>query len=310
MVMQSPREYTLPGGIAVRRTQPACGAELAGIDLAEIGEEQAESIRRALFAHGVIFFRGQGHLTFDQHLALAQIFGTPVRDGPDPQRPQITPVRSRAGSREGTASHWHVDGCYQQNATSVSVLRAISPSDFGGDTCFSSSVAAYAGLPDELKAEIDGLRYYTCLADRMPRDNASFGTSDKWNKLREQYPPVTPPVVIVHPVTGARARSTSIPRGPSVSRTARPRTARRCSPACSPKSRAPNTRRAGSGSRARSPSGITAWSIIMVCPTSKATAIWNVSPCTTVRSCRSPTGKRGDKRLRDRAWLSVIVDTI
>jgi taurine dioxygenase len=205
MVMQSPREYTLPGGIAVRRTQPACGAELAGIDLAEIGEEQAESIRRALFAHGVIFFRGQGHLTFDQHLALAQIFGTPVRDGPDPQRPQITPVRSRAGSREGTASHWHVDGCYQQNATSVSVLRAISPSDFGGDTCFSSSVAAYAGLPDELKAEIDGLRYYTCLADRMPRDNASFGTSDKWNTLREQYPPVTPPVVIVHPVTGARA---------------------------------------------------------------------------------------------------------
>jgi taurine dioxygenase len=203
--MQGPREYTLPGGISVRRTQPACGAELSGIDLARIGQEQAESIRRALFAHGVIFFRGQGHLDYHRHLALAEIFGTPVRDGPDPERPQITPVRSKAGSREGTASHWHVDGCYQQNATSVSVLRAISPSDFGGDTCFSSSVAAYAGLPDDLKAEIDGLRYYSCLADRMPKDNSSFGTSDKWNKLREQYPPVTPPVVVVHPETGARA---------------------------------------------------------------------------------------------------------
>jgi taurine dioxygenase len=203
--MQDQRSYDLPGGISVWRTQPACGAVLSGIDLAKISDEQAESIRRALFAHGVIFFRGQGHLNFDQHLALAEIFGTPVRDGPDPERPQITPVSSKAGSREGTASHWHIDGCYQNPATSVSVLRAISPSPFGGDTCFSSTVAAYAGLPDELKAEIDGLRYYSCLADRMPKDNASFGTSEKWNQLREQYPPVEQPVVIVHPVTGARA---------------------------------------------------------------------------------------------------------
>jgi taurine dioxygenase len=203
--MQDQLSYDLPGGISVWRTQPACGAVLSGIDLATIGAEQAESIRRALFAHGVIFFRDQGHLNFDQHLALAEIFGTPVCDGPDTERPQITPVRSKAGSREGTASHWHIDGCYQQLPTSVSVLRAISPSRFGGDTCFSSSVAAYAGLPEALKAEIEGLRYYSCLADRMPKDNASFGTSDKWNQLREQYPPVEQPVVIAHPVTGARA---------------------------------------------------------------------------------------------------------
>jgi taurine dioxygenase len=203
--MPQPREYALPGGVMVTRTQPACGAVLSGVDLARIGEEQAESIRRALFAHGVIFFTGQGHMTFDDHLALAGIFGEPVCDGPDPQRPQITPVRSRAGSREGTASTWHIDGCYQQVPTSVSVLRAIEPCLFGGDTCFSSTVAAYAGLPDDLKAEIDGLRYNSSLAARMPRDHQGFGTADKWNQLREQYPPVTQPVVIVHPVTGARA---------------------------------------------------------------------------------------------------------
>lgn len=204
-ILQNAREYVLPSGVAVTRTQPACGAVLSGVDLARLDEEQAESIRRALFAHGVIFFTGQGHMTFDDHLALAKIFGEPICDGPDPQRPQITPVRSRAGSREGTASHWHIDGCYQQLPTSVSVLRAIDPCPFGGDTCFSSTVAAYAGLPDELKAEIADLRYYSCLADRMPKDNDSFGTSEKWNQLREQYPPVTQPVVIVHPVTGARA---------------------------------------------------------------------------------------------------------
>jgi taurine dioxygenase len=144
-------------------------------------------------------------MNFEQHRKLAQVFGTMICDGPDPERPEITPVRSKAGSREGTASHWHIDGCYQQLPTSVSVLRAIDPCLFGGDTCFSSTTAAYAGLPDELKAEINGLRYYSCLADRMPKDNSSFGTAEKWNELREKYPPVTPPVVIVHPVTGARA---------------------------------------------------------------------------------------------------------
>jgi taurine dioxygenase len=200
------RSYELPGGIAVERTQPACGALVSGIDLTRpIGEAQAESIRRALFAHGVIFFTGQGHMTFAQHRALAEIFGTPVCDGPDPERPEITPVRSKAGSREGTASHWHIDGCYQSPPTSVSVLRAIEPCLFGGDTCFSSTVAAYAGLPDELKAEIAALRYNSSLADVMPKDNSSFGTAEKWNQLRERYPPVTQPVVIVHPVTGARA---------------------------------------------------------------------------------------------------------
>jgi taurine dioxygenase len=203
--VQQPREYALPGGVTVTRTQPACGAVLSGVDLAAISNEQAESIRRALFAHGVVFFTGQGHLTFDRHLALAEIFGEPICDGPDPERPEITPVRSRAGSREGTASHWHIDGCYQQLPTSVSVLRAIEPCLFGGDTCFSSTVAAYAGLPDALKAEIEGLRYYSCLADRMPRDHKGFGTAEKWNQLREQYPPVEQPVVICHPVTGARA---------------------------------------------------------------------------------------------------------
>lgn len=207
--MQSPREYTLPGGVSVSRTQPACGALIGGVDLAALSDEQGESIRRALFAHGVIFFKGQGHLDFDRHLALAEVFGTPICEGPDPERPQVTPVKSKAGSREGTASHWHIDGCYMELPTSVSILRAISPSSFGGDTCFSSTTAAYAGLPDEMKAEIEDLRYYSCLAERMPKSNSSFGTAEKWNELRDKYPAVTPPVVIVHPETGARALYTN-----------------------------------------------------------------------------------------------------
>jgi alpha-ketoglutarate-dependent taurine dioxygenase len=204
--MDQPREYTLPGGLTVHRIQPAIGAVVSGIDLADpLTEAHAADLRAALFAHGVIFLRGQGHIGFDEHLAFARAYGTPITDGPDPERPQITPVKAAAFKKEGTASSWHSDGCYMAAPPSVSILRALEPCSFGGDTVFASGSAAYAGLPDELREQVDDLRFYTCLAERMPKDNDSFGTPEKWNQLRAAYPPVFQPVVVVHPETGARS---------------------------------------------------------------------------------------------------------
>ncbi|MGE3690296.1 MAG: TauD/TfdA dioxygenase family protein [Novosphingobium sp.] len=204
--MHQPRQYTLPGGLTVTRTQPAIGAVVSGVDLAQpLSEAHAADLRAALFAHGVIFLQEQGHIGFDEHLELARAYGTPITDGPDPERPMITPVKAAAFKREGTASSWHSDGCYMASPPSVSILRAIEPCSFGGDTLWASGVAAYAGLPDDMREQVDGLTFYTCLAERMPKDNDSFGTSEKWNQLRAAYPPIHQPVVVVHPVTGARS---------------------------------------------------------------------------------------------------------
>lgn len=204
--MNQAREYRTGSGLGVYRLQPAIGAVVSGIDLARpVSDEAADDLRNTLYAHGVIFLRGQGHIGFREHLDLARIFGEPIDDGPDPERPMITPIRSKAGSREGTASTWHTDGCYLQTPPAASILRAIEPCAFGGDTCFASSAAAYARLPDDLKSEIAGLRFYSSLAERMPRNNDHFGSAAKWDELRARYPAVTQPVVTVHPVTGVRA---------------------------------------------------------------------------------------------------------
>lgn len=204
--MSQARKYRTSSGLNVRRLQPAIGAVVTGIDLAEpIAEDAAEDLRNTLYAHGVIFLRGQRHIGFREHLEFARIFGEPIDDGPDAERPMITPISSKAGSREGTASTWHTDGCYLPTPPSVSILRAIEPCTFGGDTCFASSGAAYAGLPDDLKREIEMLRFRTCLAERLPQNHDTFGSADKWNQLRAKYPPVRQPVVNVHPVTGVRA---------------------------------------------------------------------------------------------------------
>ena len=210
--MPNERSYTLPGGLSVYRTKPAIGAIVSGIDLREpLTEAIAADLRTALFAHGVIFLRGQEGIGFDEHMTLAQVFGTPQCDGPDPERPQITPVKARAGSRDGTAAAWHTDGVYLPLPLAVSILRAIEPCSFGGDTCYSSGVAAYAGLPDELKQQIETLYFTSWLAARMPKGYGNFGSAEKWDELMAKYPPVTRPVVIVHPVTGVRSLYANVP---------------------------------------------------------------------------------------------------
>lgn len=204
--MPDQRSYELPGGLRVDRLQPNIGAVISGIEIASgINPDQAESLRNALYAHGVIFLRGQQAMEFGNHLALAEVFGMPICDGPDPDRPQITPVTGKAGSREGTASSWHSDGCYTPEPPVASILRAIDPCTFGGDTCWSSAVAAYEALDEEVQAEIRDMRFMSSLAARMPKNYNHFGSGDKWDELQEKYPPVTQPAVSCHPVTGARA---------------------------------------------------------------------------------------------------------
>lgn len=204
--MGESREYSTPGGLHVRRVQPAIGAVITGLDLAQpVAPQVADDLRNALYTHGAIFLRGQGHIGFAEHLAFARLFGDPINDGPDPERPMITPVRSKAGSREGTASTWHTDGCYLPLPAAVSILRAIDPCPFGGDTLWASATAAYAGLPDELKETVENLTFRSSLAERMPKNHSGFGSAEKWEELRAKYPPVHRPVVNVHPVTGVRA---------------------------------------------------------------------------------------------------------
>lgn len=200
------RIYELPGGITVTRMQPMIGAVVSGVDLHEgFTDEQAESLRQALYAHGVIVLRGQEAMNFEDHLAFSKIYGTPITDGPDPERPQITQVKASAGSKEGTANTWHIDGAYTPEPAVASILRAIDPCTFGGDTCWSSGAAAYEGLSDEVREQIRNMRYNSNLAARMPKDYNHFGSGGNWDKLHEKYPWVNHPAVAVHPATGARS---------------------------------------------------------------------------------------------------------
>jgi taurine dioxygenase len=197
-----PIKYRKTSGFDVTKLQPAVGAEITGVDLTRtISREAAADIRAALNAHGVLFFRNQA-LDYASHRALAELFGEIMTELPNVERAEVLEVRSRGGSREGTASTWHSDGCYMKVPPAVSILRSVTVPPLGGDTCFSSAKAAYRDLSDEIKQMIAPLRYTSSGAFMFGRGSNRFFNREEVERRIAQYPEVTHPVVRVHPETG------------------------------------------------------------------------------------------------------------
>jgi taurine dioxygenase len=199
-------EYSTPQGLTVRRLQPAIGALISGADLRRpLSQPVFQDVKSALLAHGVIFFRDQD-ISYERHVALGEMFGELVRDhGSNPERPEILPVKSAAGAKDQSQDRWHSDGCYMAIPPAVSILRAIQAHSFGGDTCFASGVAAYAGLSDEMKARIADLRFESDMAQLLRRGAKralAVGAEEMWRELERKYPAVDHPVVRAHPETG------------------------------------------------------------------------------------------------------------
>jgi taurine dioxygenase len=185
--------------------QPSLGAEIRGIDLREpLDEATRDALRTTLLRYRVIFFRDQP-LSREQHIAFGRAFGDlethPVFSHPD--YPEILPLIAdefRGKYRASTDSNWHADTTFRENPSAASILRAHVSPPLGGDTVFANAVAAYETLPDEVKAEIDGL---TAIHD--PSIFIQFlDTEEKKAALRDQYPEVEHPVVRIHPETGEK----------------------------------------------------------------------------------------------------------
>lgn len=196
--------YQTPSGLTVKRLQPRIGARIAGVDLcAPVPDRVARDIRMALLDHGVIFFRAQP-VTYDQHLALARIFGEPHVEGFLPDRPEIMPLISDAAKTNPAGGHWHSDGTYYDIAPAVSVLHAIRVPELGGDTCFASAAAVYEDLPEDLKARIAPLRARASMTHirevkGLDDDSATYigHTGEDVTRGWAEHP-----VVRVHPETG------------------------------------------------------------------------------------------------------------
>ena len=192
----------------IERLSPALGAIISGIDLnATLNEEAQQGLQAALVEHQVLFLRQQ-FLQAEQQRDVAKLFG-------DLHIHPIYPAHERVAEVMVLDSHkqdlrdnelWHTDVTFIQTPPLGCVLSAQQVPEFGGDTLWASSTAAYAALSKPMQALLDGLSASHDIRKSFPAARFAITEADaaRFEKAKQDHPPVSHPVVRTHPVTGKK----------------------------------------------------------------------------------------------------------
>ena len=186
---------------------PTIGGVVSGIDLNwPLSPGQVAGLRAALLDRKVLFFRDQD-ITTEQHLDFARNFGelevhpfAPHKDG-YPEILAITHDRDRPGQENG----WHSDVTWRQQPSLGSVLRCIECPPVGGDTLFADMYAAYDGLSEAVREQVEGrlaVHDFEGFRIRLRKRGASEAELQEFDKA---YPNPEHPVIRTHPETGRKA---------------------------------------------------------------------------------------------------------
>ena len=154
--------------LTISKLGESVGAEVTGLDPVHLGcdDPAGEAILDALEHSGVLVFRGLW-IEPEAQVAFCRRLGE-VDHSSDGHHPvlgiyPITLDKSKNSSADYLRAtfDWHIDGCtptndeYPQKAT---VLSAVQVAEWGGETEFANSYAAYDTLSDEEKDRFGVLR--------------------------------------------------------------------------------------------------------------------------------------------------------
>jgi taurine dioxygenase len=194
--------------LSVTRLTPTIGAVVDGIRINEpLTDATIDDITRALAEHHVIFFRGQT-VTPQQHRDFASRFGTlhihPIYPNHS-EAPEIMVLDTDLIDLQDNAI-WHTDVTFSPTPPmgGVLVARVVPPN--GGDTLWSSNIAAFEALSSPLQQFLQGLTATHSIAQSFPAER--FGMTpeaqERLEKAKRTNPPVSHPVVRTHPVSGRK----------------------------------------------------------------------------------------------------------
>ena len=201
-------------GFTITPASDAIGAEIVDLDLAQpFDPDTLATIRKAFQQHHMLCFRDQV-LTDDQMVAFSTQFGA-LEVFPEKSHTkgkiEVYHVANVNLAGEHLAAEdpavvyqrnngrWHTDSSYRYIPSLASVLYGIEvlpDGAEGGETGFSNMLAAYAALPDDMKAMLEPLHQVHSYADirRLEPTIPPMSVEE-----RDAFPPVTHPVIRVHP---------------------------------------------------------------------------------------------------------------
>jgi alpha-ketoglutarate-dependent taurine dioxygenase len=194
--------------LRIRKVGVFLGAEVTGVDLAKpLGPATVQAIAAAHAAHEVLVFPDQ-KISSDDLMRFGRYFGEltvhPFSTNAADNAALIV-YDNKEGNPPAATDIWHTDETFRECPPMGTMLCSKIVPALGGDTVFASMTAAYDGLSDRMQHFISGLE---AVHDFKPFKELFSGTEEGRRRLREyeeRYPPVTHPVVRVHPVTGRKA---------------------------------------------------------------------------------------------------------
>jgi taurine dioxygenase len=188
------------------------GAEITGVDISDLSENEFDGIRAAFADSGLVFFRDQT-LSEQDHIAFARRWGEININRffkANDQFPEIAMVTKEENQEENIGGGWHTDHSYDQEPALGSILVAKELPASGGDTWFSSMYKAYESLSDGLKQTLEGM-------NAVHSAHHAFGSASEYNRsegtegrignadVADKLVDPVHPVVIKHPLSGKKA---------------------------------------------------------------------------------------------------------
>lgn len=194
--------------VSVRRLAPSFCGEVDGVDLSRIDDAASAAIKAAWLAHKVLVFRDQqldedGLVEFARRLGDVEIH---LRQTRTSGRREVMLVSNKKENGEPIGRlgnqelNWHMDQIFMAQPTAGTMLYAVEVTPEGGDTWFCDLAAAYAALPDGLKARVDGIRAVHSAAKADRRVGIQL-TEEQRRRSSE----VVHPLVRTHPLAGEKA---------------------------------------------------------------------------------------------------------
>ncbi len=194
--------------LSIQPLSPAIGALVTGIDLrAPLRDEHHEALLAGLLRHHVLFFENQP-ITPQQQRALSARFGELHIHPVYPQHPEVPEVILLDTSLDNPPDNdnWHTDVTFIETPPMGALLSAQVLPALGGDTLWSSGIAAYEALSPALRDFLAPLQAEHDFLQSFPawRFARTPNERQRWEAARDKHPPVRHPVVRTHPVSGRR----------------------------------------------------------------------------------------------------------
>ncbi|WP_413499439.1 taurine dioxygenase [Buttiauxella gaviniae] len=188
---------------------PYIGAQVSGLTLSRgLTDNQFEQLYHALIRHQVLFLRDQ-LITPAQQRALAQRFGDlhihPVY--PHAEGVEEIIVLDTHNDNPPDNDNWHTDVTFIETPPAGAILAAKQLPEFGGDTLWTSGIAAFEALSEPFKRLLAGLKAEHDFRKSFPeyKHLRSEEEHQRWREAVVKNPPLLHPVVRTHPVSGKQA---------------------------------------------------------------------------------------------------------